>query len=88
MVVGYPEKVDVSPRWPTSPEYYNSSIVVDGDGQTIANYRKSFLYAIDETWALEGKDGFFQGDLPGLGRTAMGICEFTCTAGHESCMKY
>ncbi|KAJ0116268.1 hypothetical protein J7T55_005214 [Diaporthe amygdali] len=74
VVVGYPEKVDVSPRWPTSPEYYNSSIVVDGDGQTIANYRKSFLYAIDETWALEGKDGFFHGDLPGLGRTAMGIC--------------
>ncbi|KAH8771998.1 carbon-nitrogen hydrolase [Diaporthe sp. PMI_573] len=74
VVVGYPEKVDVSPRWPTSPEYYNSSIVVDGEGQTIANYRKSFLYAIDETWALEGKDGFFHGDIPGLGRTAMGIC--------------
>lgn len=88
MVVGYPEKVDVSPRWPTSPEYYNSSIVVDGDGQTIANYRKSFLYAIDETWALEGKDGFFKGNLPGLGRTAMGICEFTCTGERKFCKKY
>lgn len=76
VVVGYPEKVDVAPSWPTSPEYYNSAIVVDQDGQTIANYRKSFLYRTDETWALEGRDGFFHGEIPGLGQTAMGICEF------------
>lgn len=76
VVVGYPEKVDVTPSWPTSPKYYNSAIVVDQDGQTIGNYRKSFLYRTDETWALEGRDGFFHGEIRGLGQTAMGICEF------------
>lgn len=74
VIVGYPERVDVSVKWPTGPEYYNSAIVVNGDGETIANYRKSFLYATDETWALEGDQGFFAGDIPGLGSTAMGIC--------------
>lgn len=73
--VGYPERIDVSPKWPTGPEYYNSALVVNGDGETIANYRKSFLYTIDETWALEGDHGFFNADIPGLGNTAMGICE-------------
>ncbi|KAL2278107.1 hypothetical protein FJTKL_14928 [Diaporthe vaccinii] len=74
VLVGYPERVDVSPKWPTGPEYYNSSILVNGDGETVANYRKSFLYPLDETWALEGKHGFFGGHVPGLGRMAMGIC--------------
>lgn len=75
VIVGYPERVDVSSKWPTGPEYYSSAIVVNGDGETIANYRKSFLYAIDETWALEGESGFFAADIPGLGNTALGICE-------------
>ncbi|UNI18959.1 hypothetical protein JDV02_005188 [Purpureocillium takamizusanense] len=74
VTVGYPEKVDVSPKWPTGPEYYNSAIVVNGDGETIANYRKSFLYYTDETWALEGNRGFYDGYLPGLGNTSIGIC--------------
>ncbi|KAJ4141345.1 hypothetical protein NW768_000556 [Fusarium equiseti] len=74
VTVGYPEKVDVSPKWPTGPEYYNSVIVVNGDGETIANYRKSFLYQTDETWALEGNRGFFDGFIPGLGNTSIGIC--------------
>ncbi|KAK0626305.1 carbon-nitrogen hydrolase, partial [Immersiella caudata] len=74
VVVGYPEKVDVTAKWPASPEYYNSALVVSPDGETIANYRKSFLYYTDETWALEGKDGFFRGRIPGLGRVALGIC--------------
>lgn len=72
--MGYPEKVDVSVKWPASPEYYNSALVVNGDGDTIANYRKSFLYYTDETWALEGKEGFFRGDIPRVGNVAMGIC--------------
>jgi protein N-terminal amidase len=75
VTVGYPEKVDVSPKWPTGPEYYNSVIVVNGDGETIANYRKSFLYQTDETWALEGNRGFFDGFIPGLGNTSIGICK-------------
>ncbi|KAH6963611.1 hypothetical protein DER45DRAFT_116405 [Fusarium avenaceum] len=74
VTVGYPEKVDVSPKWPTGPEYYNSVIVVNGDGETIANYRKSFLYSTDETWALEGGQGFYDGFIPGLGNTSIGIC--------------
>ncbi|KAM0435244.1 hypothetical protein ACHAPT_003334 [Fusarium lateritium] len=73
VTVGYPEKADVSPKWPTGPEYYNSLIVVNGDGETIANYRKSFLYYTDETWALEGS-GFYDGVIPGLGNTSIGIC--------------
>lgn len=74
VVVGYPEKVDVTPKWPASPEYYNSALVVNSDGETIANYRKSFLYRTDETWALEGRDGFFADEIPGVGNVAMGIC--------------
>ncbi|QYS93343.1 CN hydrolase domain-containing protein [Trichoderma simmonsii] len=74
VLVGYPEKVDVSPKWPTGPEYYNSAIVVNGDGETIANYRKSFLYYTDESWALEGNRGFYDGYIPGLGNTSIGIC--------------
>ncbi|WQF84225.1 Putative carbon-nitrogen hydrolase, protein amidase [Colletotrichum destructivum] len=75
VVVGYPEKVDVSNKWPTGPEFYNSAIIVNGDGETIANYRKSFLYHTDETWALEGGKGFYEGWIPGLGNTSIGICE-------------
>ncbi|KAL2873927.1 hypothetical protein SGCOL_010898 [Colletotrichum sp. CLE4] len=74
VVVGYPEKVDVSNQWPTGPEYYNSAIVVNEDGETIANYRKSFLYYTDETWALEGNQGFYEGFIPGLGHASIGIC--------------
>ncbi|KAH8173862.1 carbon-nitrogen hydrolase domain-containing protein [Sarocladium implicatum] len=70
---GYPEKVDPSVKWPTGPEYYNSTIVVNGDGETIGNYRKSFLYT-DEAWALEGPKGFYADIIPGLGNTSIGIC--------------
>ncbi|KAK4246288.1 carbon-nitrogen hydrolase [Corynascus novoguineensis] len=74
VVVGYPEKVDVSDRSPASPEYYNSAVMVDGDGDMVVNYRKSFLYYTDEAWALEGGNGFFDGEVPGLGNVALGIC--------------
>ncbi|VUC22724.1 unnamed protein product, partial [Clonostachys rosea] len=73
VIVGYPEKVDVASRWPTGPEYYNSAIVINEDGDTIANCRKTFLYPTDETWALEG-EGFHDGFLPNAGQTAIGIC--------------
>uniref|UniRef100_A0A0B7KLH5 CN hydrolase domain-containing protein n=1 Tax=Bionectria ochroleuca TaxID=29856 RepID=A0A0B7KLH5_BIOOC len=72
VIVGYPEKVDVASRWPTGPEYYNSAIVINEDGDTIANCRKTFLYPTDETWALEG-EGFHDGFLPNAGQTAIGI---------------
>jgi protein N-terminal amidase len=71
---GYPEKVDVSFKWPANPEYYNSAITVNRAGATIGNYRKSHLYYTDETWALEGH-GFFGGIIEGLGDVSMGICK-------------
>lgn len=74
VVVGYAEKVDVSAKWPASPEYYNSALLVNGDGDTVGNYRKAFLYYTDETWALEGGDGFFRGKISELGNVALGIC--------------
>lgn len=76
VAVGYPEKVDPTDSWPTSPEYYNSVIIVNEDGETVANYHKSHLYYTDETWSLEGEDGFFEGYIEGLGDTSIGICEF------------
>lgn len=63
----------MSSKSPTSPEYYNSAVTVNSEGQVVANYRKSFLYYTDETWALEGP-GFYDGEIEGLGNVAMGIC--------------
>ena len=74
VVAGYPEKVDIADRWPASVEYYNSALAVNEDGETVANYRKTHLFCTDETWALENPKGFYDGFLPGLGQTAMGIC--------------
>ncbi|KAK3359815.1 carbon-nitrogen hydrolase [Lasiosphaeria hispida] len=73
VAVGYPEKVDGSRRQRSTPEYYNSLIVVNGDGETVANYRKTFLYYTDMTWAAEGK-GFYAGEIEDFGKVAMGIC--------------
>jgi len=73
VIVGYPETADVSHKWPSDPEYFNSAVVVNSDGDTWGHYRKSHLYYTDETWALEGS-GFFKGHIPGLGMLAMGIC--------------
>lgn len=74
VITGYPEKVDPALKWPTNPEYYNAAIVVNGEGETAANYRKTHLYYTDETWALEGPAGFYGQRLEGLGRVAIGIC--------------
>lgn len=53
---------------------YNSAVLVSPQGNVLANYRKSFLFTTDETWAEEGP-GFFAGDFKGsLGSVAMGIC--------------
>jgi protein N-terminal amidase len=74
VIVGFPEYVDVS-KQPASPEYYNSAMVFDRDGKMIANCRKSHLGDTDATWALEGSDGFYYGEIEGLGNVAMGICK-------------
>ncbi|EAQ90697.1 hypothetical protein CHGG_02632 [Chaetomium globosum CBS 148.51] len=49
------------------------SVVVDNNGEKLADYSKSFLYYTDATWADEGR-GFYGGNLGHLGQTALGIC--------------
>lgn len=51
--MGYPE-IEVTGSSPDGIKYYNSLLVVNEDGDVIHNYRKSFLYFTDETWAAEG----------------------------------
>jgi len=59
VAVGYPERT-------SEGRNFNSLVVVDRNGDVVANYRKSFLYYTDEAWAEEGDGGFFFGEL-GLG---------------------
>ncbi|KXT01469.1 hypothetical protein AC578_9517 [Pseudocercospora eumusae] len=65
VVVGYPEKSSDEKR-------YNSTVTVAPSGQILANYRKSFLYYTDETWASEGflstttHSPFFASTIPTL----------------------
>lgn len=73
VTVGYPENAG-STSGSASPKYYNSAVTISPDGKTVANYRKSFLYYTDETWAAEGP-GFYIGDMDNLGKMAMGICK-------------
>jgi predicted amidohydrolase len=71
-VVGYPEKVDVTTSWPASPEYYNSTIMINRDGETILNYRKRHVKD-DSIWALENQNGFGDKWIPGFGPTSVAI---------------
>ena len=61
---------------PTESIYkrYNSTVAVSPTGDILANYRKSFLYYTDETWAAEGPTGFFCDTLGALGKVGLGIC--------------
>jgi predicted amidohydrolase len=84
VLVGYPEKVDISKNWPTSPEYYDSAIMVNEEGETVLNYRKNFLHGTDQTWALEGP-GFFCEEIDGLGKVCVGVgmdLKYVTTAVH------
>nr|POE65095.1 protein n-terminal amidase [Quercus suber] len=94
VVVGYPERATDSKGHTIQGENgsshnYNSIVTVSPQGNVIANYRKSFLYYTDETWALEGttpagsapgrkhasaQPPFYSGTLPDLGVVGMGIC--------------
>ncbi|KAG0637497.1 carbon-nitrogen hydrolase [Tuber brumale] len=76
VALGYPEYCAHSSSLPLGPmSRYNSAVLVSPKGDVLVNYRKHFLFATDESWAEEGPEGFFSGDLPdGLGRLAMGIC--------------
>ncbi|WVW81583.1 hypothetical protein I302_103578 [Kwoniella bestiolae CBS 10118] len=53
---------------------WNSAVVVAPSGEVVGNYRKTFRFETDKSWAREG-DGFMHFDLPEpLGRVAVGIC--------------
>jgi len=83
VTVGYPEITSG-----TAPTQYNSTVTVSPTGAVLANYRKSFLYYTDETWASEGPGShehrlsnpaspdspFFSGPLGDLGNVTLGIC--------------
>ncbi|PYH88192.1 hydrolase, carbon-nitrogen family protein [Aspergillus ellipticus CBS 707.79] len=86
--VGYPE-IETDDKVPEGlsngrETYYNSLLVVDAGGDIILNYRKSFLYYTDETWAAEGSTerGFHQLTFHNSGQnslesqvaTSFGIC--------------
>ncbi|POS83478.1 hypothetical protein EPUL_006213 [Erysiphe pulchra] len=55
---------------------FNSNIAYGPDGTMIAHYRKHFLYIVDESWCVEGRDRFYAGNYPAPvnKRVAMGIC--------------
>ncbi|KAI9760219.1 MAG: hypothetical protein M4579_001835 [Chaenotheca gracillima] len=67
--IGYPETTLTSP-----PKRYNSVVLLSPTGDVLVNYRKSFLYYTDETWAEEGDGGFYAGKVDRLGKISMGIC--------------
>ena len=79
VIVGYPEKCEADGKT------YNATVTVSPQGEVLMNYRKSFLYYTDETWASEGPNGsarehtdlhrpFFCGPLGDLGIVGHGIC--------------
>ena len=77
VVVGYPERISIILPRPGSFEYYNSSIVIDKKGDTIANFRKSFLYHTDGPCVSQGPDEIFDGGINGLGNVTLGRFQWT-----------
>ncbi|KAI8940852.1 hypothetical protein NX059_002113 [Plenodomus lindquistii] len=85
VTVGYPE-ITIDSDTPRTQ--YNSTVTVSPSGEILQNYRKSFLYYTDETWASEGPASqshtlsdakspdqpFFAGELGALGKVTLGIC--------------
>lgn len=51
VIVGYPE---IATAADGTTSNYNSTVTISPTGQVLHNYRKSFLYYTDETWAKEG----------------------------------
>lgn len=61
--MGYPE---TSTDW-SGPVHFNLLLLVNEDGETLANYKKQHFYYKDETWCKEGIGGFFQSEVDGIG---------------------
>ncbi|KAL5002816.1 carbon-nitrogen hydrolase, partial [Aspergillus recurvatus] len=65
--IGYPEvEFETDGNGQCEENYYNSLLVLDEQGNILLNYRKTFLYYTDETWASEGSAslGFHQLAFP------------------------
>lgn len=86
VIAGYPEVIPSSSPTTTADTApkemegealgvgYNSAVIVSPTGEVVGNYRKTFRFETDKTWAREG-DGFQYFDLSEpLGRVALGIC--------------
>ncbi len=52
---------------------YNTSAVINPDGEVVAKYRKMFPFRPYEA-GIEGGDGFCVFDVPGVGRFGLSIC--------------
>lgn len=81
VIVGYPEiMTERRPDGTTFTRNFNATVTAGPDGAILANYRKSFLYYTDETWAEEGfrttATGmpFFANNVGTLGLMGHGIC--------------
>jgi protein N-terminal amidase len=81
VIAGYPEiSTDIGDTVQASSDSssvfkcYNSTVTISPTGSILANYRKSFLYYTDESWAAEGDTGFFCDELGSLGKVSLGIC--------------
>ncbi|KAF1850986.1 carbon-nitrogen hydrolase [Cucurbitaria berberidis CBS 394.84] len=88
VTIGYPEITIPSVNPSDRQTQYNSTVTINPQGTVLHNYRKSFLYYTDETWASEGPGSqshhlsdpsssdapFFAGDLGNLGKVTLGIC--------------
>ncbi|KAI6265894.1 hypothetical protein MCOR34_011840, partial [Pyricularia oryzae] len=74
VAIGYPERVDSSFSFLLQGESFNSLLMVNENGETLANYRKQHLDYADKGWAFEGARGFFHDVIDGLGRVTMGLC--------------
>jgi protein N-terminal amidase len=86
VTIGYPEITTSTPSRPSTQ--YNSTVTISPTGHILNNYRKSFLYYTDETWASEGPGDnahilsnaaspdqpFYCGTLGALGDVTLGIC--------------
>ncbi|KAL8284665.1 hypothetical protein RB597_008497 [Gaeumannomyces tritici] len=58
---------------PSEPKYFNSLLLVDEGGGTLANYQKRHLDHSKEAWFSKGINNFFYNEIQGLNKTAMGI---------------
>jgi protein N-terminal amidase len=60
VIGGYPERGEAGEDETTElVKAYNSAVVVSPEGAVFGNYRKSFLFDTDKSWAEEGEsDGY------------------------------